>query len=234
MRLSEMTVAITGAGSGIGLALADGFLADGARVLAADLNELGLAALTERGALALRTDVADPTAVDAMIQKAVDWSGRLDVLINNAGIAFRADIDAHAPDQFETLIRVNLLGPYHGMRAAVPLMRRQNFGRIINLLSRQAEAAAKGFAAYAAAKAGLWALSRTAAAENTAYDIKINGLIPGPTRSGMNPNALQDPRVVYPTARMLAALPADGPTGRVFWNLREYRLFDTANEAYRP
>ena len=64
-------------------------------------------------------------------------------------------------------------------------------------------------------------------------DILINGLIPGPTKSGMMPQG-QDPSLVYPTARMLATLPGGGPSGKVFWNEVEYRLFDPQNEAYRP
>jgi len=116
-------------------------------------------------------------------------------------------------------------------------MKQQNFGRIINTLSRHAESAQVGANAYSAAKAGLWALERSAAHEVERYDILINGLIPGHTQSAMTRNAknfedLQKPEAVYPTARMLATLPADGPRGKVFWNLAEYPLFDPANPTY--
>jgi 3alpha(or 20beta)-hydroxysteroid dehydrogenase len=233
IEIAGMTVLVTGAASGIGHALARGFLDDGARVVGVDVNEGGLAPLAERGAVTRIIDVSDPDQVDAMVQAALDETGSLEVLINNAGIGFPRQIVDHKADEFEHLIRVNLFGPFYGMRAAIPVMRAEGFGRIINLVSRHAETGAPAFAAYGSSKAALWALTRHAAFETEGENIRVNGLIPGPTRTGMLPRG-QEPEVVYPTARMLATLPADGPTGKVFWNEREYVLFDPTNEAYRP
>jgi NAD(P)-dependent dehydrogenase (short-subunit alcohol dehydrogenase family) len=233
MELREMTVVVTGAASGIGHALCEGFLGDGARVVAADRSSDGLGDLSARGAFARRIDVSDPEQVEALVDAAVAETGRLDVLINNAGIGFRCELTDHARDQLEEVIRVNLLGPYYGMRYAIPVMRRQCSGRIINLVSRHAESGAAGFSAYGSSKAGLWALTRHAASETADVDILVNGLIPGPTKSGMLPVG-QDPRLVYPTARMLATLPPGGPSGRVFWNEEEYVLCDPKNRTAAP
>lgn len=221
---------MTGAASGIGHALASGFLTDGALVVAVDVQRDGLRALEDRGALALAVDVSDPQAVEALVAQAVEHTSRLDVLVNNAGLGFSAPVSEHAPDQFERLLRVNLFGPFYGMKFALPVMQRQGYGRIINLLSRHAEAGAAGFSAYGSSKAALWAVTRSAARETRDENIRVNGLIPGPTQTGMNPRG-QDPERVYPTARMLATLPADGPTGRAFWDLKEYPLFDPSNRA---
>jgi NAD(P)-dependent dehydrogenase (short-subunit alcohol dehydrogenase family) len=98
------------------------------------------------------------------------------------------------------------------MRHALPIMRAQNYGRIINTVSRNAEVATPTTSAYAAAKAAMWATSRVTAAE-------VQDDLP----------QLQAPEVTYPTARMLASLPAGGPSGQVFWNEKVYPLFDPNN-----
>jgi len=232
MKLHEMTVLVTGAAGGIGQALANGFLDDGATVVAVDRNAEGLAALQNKGAITFKVDVADPAQVQGMVETAVDQTGRLDGLFNNAAIAYRTFLVQHQPDQFEELIRINLFGPVYGMRYAIPVMRNQNFGRIVNLVSRSPEAAAKGMAAYGSSKAALWAATRHIAKEVADVDILINGMIPGITKSGMMPQG-QDPSKVYPTARMLATLPTGGPNGKVFWDQKEYRMFDPGNKAYR-
>ncbi len=111
-------------------------------------------------------------------------------------------------------------------------MRAQGYGRIVNTLSRAAEVAASKGSAYSAAKAALWALTRTAAKETADTDILVNGLIPGPTNTaiwGRDMPHMQGPEVSYPTALMLATLPADGPRGEVFWNEKPYPLMDPAN-----
>jgi NAD(P)-dependent dehydrogenase (short-subunit alcohol dehydrogenase family) len=233
MELHEMTVLVTGGASGIGFALCEGFLDDRARVIAVDRNPKGLMPLAEKGAMTLQIDVSDPLQVEQMVNKAVNETGRLDVLFNNAGLGLRCNLLDHKPDQFEEVIRVNLLGPIYGMRYAIPVMQSQEFGRIINLVSRSPEAAAKGMSAYGSSKAALWAATRHVANEVLDADILINGLIPGITKSGMMPEG-QDPSEVYPTARMLATLPTGGPNGKVFWDEKEYQMFNTENEAYRP
>jgi NAD(P)-dependent dehydrogenase (short-subunit alcohol dehydrogenase family) len=151
---------VTGAASGIGHAISEGFLKDGARVVAVDLNQEGLGELDNRGAITIKVDVSDPSQVEKMVQTAVDNTGRLDVLFNNAGLGLRRDSIDHKPDQFEEVIRVNLLGPIYGMRYAIPVMQSQGYGRIINLVSRVPEFGAQGMSAYGSSKAALWAATR--------------------------------------------------------------------------
>lgn len=220
------TVVITGAASGIGRALALGFLNDGAKVVAADINGEGLKAAADAGAVAIEIDVTQPDEVARMAQMAVEATGRLDVLFNNAGLGANTRIEALEPGVFERFVGVHLFGALYGLQAALPIMRAQGYGRVINTLSRGAEARAPGWAAYGSAKAGLFALTRIAASEVEGVDILINGMIPGPTRSGMMQGAnLQEPEAVYPAALHLATLPAGGPSGQVFWNMKPYALF---------
>lgn len=230
--LSEQTIVITGAASGIGRALAEGFLREGARVVAADIQTKGLDALAALGAISRPTDVRHRSELEALIGQAQQQTGRIDALFNNAGFGARTAIEHLEEGEFERMIEVHLFGTIHGMRFAIPAMRAQGRGRIINTLSRAAEVSGARDSAYSAAKAALWAVTRAAARECSDADILVNGLIPGPTNTGIwgrDMPQMQAPEVVYPTARMLACLPAGGPTGRVFWNEREYPLMDKAN-----
>jgi len=120
------------------------------------------------------------------------------------------------------------------VRAALPVMRAQGYGRIINTLSRGAESKTAGWSSYGSAKAAMFTLTRVASTEaaDGGADILVNGMVPGPTQSGMmKGEGLQTPEAVYPGARWLATLPADGPTGQVFWNMKPYQMFQERTQA---
>jgi len=224
--ISDKTVVVTGAASGIGRALALAFAADGARVVGADINATALQELSGSGITTVVTDVSRDDDVRRLIAKALETTGRIDVLFNNAGLGGSRRIEQIDGDMFERYIQVHLFGAYYGTRAALPVMRAQGYGRIVNTLSRHAGARQPGFSAYASAKAGMLALTRISAAETGDVDILINGMIPGPTRSGMmQGDNLQEPEAVYAGALWLATLPAGGPNGRVFWNKKPINLF---------
>jgi NAD(P)-dependent dehydrogenase (short-subunit alcohol dehydrogenase family) len=151
----------------------------------------------------------------------------LDLLFNNAGLGLRTRIEELPGGAFERSVAVHLFGGLYGLRAGLRQMRAQGYGRIVNVVSRGAEAEAPSWAAYGAAKAGLFALTRVAASECKEGDILVNAMTPSPTRTAMNRGAnLQEPAAVVPSAIWLATLPAGGPTGKVFWNKKEYRLFE--------
>ena len=229
----SQTVVITGAASGIGRAWSEGFHREGNTVIAADINEVGLAELESQGVHTVTTDVTDANAVRNMIDMALDTSGRIDVLFNNAGVGIRTRIEDLSDGEFEHHVAIHLFGVVHGMRFAIPHMRKQGYGRIINTISRAAEFAAPLHSAYAAAKAGIWAASRSAAKEVEDANILINMLIPGPTNTAIwrrDMPSLQKPEVTFPTAKMLATLPDDGPRATVFWDEKPYALFSPDNE----
>jgi NAD(P)-dependent dehydrogenase (short-subunit alcohol dehydrogenase family) len=231
--MKGQTILITGAANGLGRAWTEGFLAEGATVIAADINEEMLAGLAGESCHTVVTDVSRADQVKAMVEFAIAKTGRLDVLFNNAGMGYGHKIESAPDDAFEQHVAVHLFGCVNGMRAAIPHMRQQGFGRIINTISRGAEVNAPGTSGYAAAKAGMFAASRVAAQEVRDTDILVNMLIPGPTNTSIwhrDRPELQSASVTFPTAKMLATLPAGGPTGRVFWNEQEYLLFDPENE----
>lgn len=229
-RLADRVIVITGAASGLGRAWVQGFVADGATVVAADIDAKGLDALRVSAPQRLHgivTDVSDADQVRRMVAFALERCGRIDGLFNNAGIGLNRSLEEAPEGHFERHVAVHLFGCIYGMRAVLPVMRAQGYGRIINTVSRSAANDQPRMGAYAAAKAGMWAASRTQARELAGTDILVNMLIPGPTNTaiwGRDRPELQAPEVSYPTARMLATLPAGGPAGKVFWNEKEYRL----------
>lgn len=230
--LEDQTIVITGAASGLGRAWTTGFLAEGATVLAVDIDGDKLAALSGDRLHTLVVDVAEADQVQSMVDVAIARTGRIDVLFNNAGMGYGHRIESAPDGFFEHHIAVHLFGCVNGMRAAIPHMRERGFGRIINTISRGAEVNTPGTSGYAAAKAGMFAASRVAAQEVRDTDILVNMLIPGPTNTdiwGRDRPELQSPDATWPTARMLATLPSGGPTGRAFWDEREYLLFDPDN-----
>ena len=226
----DQTILITGAASGLGRAWAEGFSADGATIIAADINGDGLVEVP--AAHRLTVDVRNAAQVKQMIADCVKLTSRIDVLFNNAGTGFNKRLENSADGDFEQHVAVHLFAMVNAMRAAIPHMRAQNFGRIVNTISRNAEYDAIGTSAYSAAKAGMWAASRVAAAELKDTNILVNMLIPGPTRTaiwGKDMPQFQEPAVSYPTAKMLASLADDGPSGKVYWNETEYPLFREGN-----
>jgi 3-oxoacyl-[acyl-carrier protein] reductase len=217
-------VIVTGAANGIGRALAAGFHGDGFTVVGVDSDAVRLAALVSACVMTVVTDVADPVQASAAVESAVARLGRVDILVNAAGVILDRRLVEHADGEFEHVVRTNLFGSFYFMRAVIPVMRRERYGRIINLASRSAEGAAPGRSAYGASKAAIVTLTRCAASEVAADGILINALIPGNTRTVMNPTATQEPEAVYPYARELATLSPDGPNGKVFRYGKEYWL----------
>lgn len=229
------TVLVTGAASGLGKAWAEGFHADGAKVIAVDIQQKGLAPLADQGIVTIQTDVSKEDQVRRAVETAVGKTGRIDVLFNNAGHSLRSTLDEMATGAFEHLLAVHLFGVIYGMRHALPHMRRQNYGRIINTISRAAEVCGAGVSAYSAAKAGIWAASRSISREVERHDILINLLMPSPSNTAFWEQAmpqLQPPEATYPTALKLATFDETGPNGKVFLDGEEYDLFNSENHPH--
>ena len=235
--LEGKTILITGAASGLGKAWSEGFIAEGALVIAADIDEEGLARWRSKAPFACPVTSPTKPLWRPQVNTALQRSGRLDVLFNNAGVGMNRPFLSVPKDEFEHHVAVHLHGTVYGMRYALA-MARQGSGRIINTISRAAEFAGAKNAAYAAAKAGV-AATRSIAREFEGRDILINMLIPGPTNTaiwGRDMSHLQQPEVTFPTARMLATLPKGGPHGCVYWDEAPYPIFKSLYEtgAFEP
>ena len=230
--LKDKTILITGAASGLGKAWSKKFSEEGARVFACDINKEGLIELKDLGIDTQVIDVSSASHVQSFVESAITDTGKIDVLFNNAGMGFGYKLDSFPDGAFEHHVSVHLFGTVYGMRYALPLMQRQGYGRIINTISRNAETNVEGTSAYSAAKAAIWSATRVAAKENIDHNILINMIIPGPTNTniwGKDMPHLQSPEDTYPTARLLACLEEGGPTGKVYWDEKEYPMFNQEN-----
>lgn len=218
-------VIITGAASGIGRAMSAGFHGDGFTVVGIDNDAGRLMTVAPVCAQTVVADVGDSPQVREAVETVVARLGRVDVLINGAGVILDRRVAEHAEGEFERVIRTNLFGSFYFTRDTIPVMRRQRYGRIINLASLSAESTNPGHSAYGASKAAIFSLTRCTAKEVAGDGILVNALLPGDTRTALNPTATQEPEAVYPFMKQLATLPTDGPTGKVFRYGREYPLF---------
>jgi NAD(P)-dependent dehydrogenase (short-subunit alcohol dehydrogenase family) len=183
-RLVGRTAVITGGGSGIGLATARRFAAEGARVVVADIDEgSGRAAAEETGGLFVATDVTDPDQVEALFRAAQDTYGSVDIAFNNAGISPPDDdsILTTGLDAWRRVQEVNLTSVYLCCKAALPYMRAQGKGSIINTASFVAVmGAATSQISYTASKGGVLAMTRELGVQFAREGIRVNALCPGP------------------------------------------------------
>lgn len=187
MRFQGKVALVTGGGGGIGKATALRLASEGARVAVADMNLAQAEAVAEEcgnGAFAMQVNVADWQAAEACVKTVVDTAGRLDILINNAGI--NRDVMAHkmTEEQWDAVIDVNLKGTFNMARAALAPMSAQKYGRIVNTASIGVKGN-MGQANYAASKAGVIGLTNTLCLEYARHGITVNCVAPGATETAM-------------------------------------------------
>ncbi len=188
--LDGRTAVITGGAQGIGYAIAERFIAEGARVVLGDLDleatEAAVARLGGTGAAhAVRADVTSAAEVQALVASAVDTFGGLDIMVNNAGITRDATMRKMTEEQFDQVIDVHLKGCWNGTRLAANIMREAKSGAIINISSISGKVGLIGQTNYSAAKAGIVGLTKAAAKEVAHLGVRINAIQPGLIRSAM-------------------------------------------------
>jgi 3-hydroxybutyrate dehydrogenase len=185
--LKGKTAIVTGSTSGIGLGIARALAAAGADVM---LNGFGEAAAIENERAGIAKDfgvraafspanMASPTDVAQMVEACTRELGRVDILVNNAGIQHTAPVEAFPIDRWDAVIAINLSASFHAIRAALPQMRKRNWGRIINIASAHGLVASVEKAAYVAAKHGMLGLTKVVALETARTGITCNAVCPG-------------------------------------------------------
>jgi 3-hydroxybutyrate dehydrogenase len=193
--LADRVAFVTGAASGIGLRVAQVLAAEGAKVVLADLDGRGAeaaAAAMGGGAVGVRCDVTREAELTSALDATVAASGRLDVLVNNAGLQHVAPIESFPTEKFELLVRVMLVAPFVATKHVFPVMKRQRFGRILNLASINGLVGFAGKAAYNSAKHGVIGLTKVAALEGAPHGITVNALCPGYVDTPLVRNQLAD------------------------------------------
>ena len=219
MRLRDRVAIVTGAGGSIGAAVSRRLAAEGANVclaarrgapeLAAEIRALG------RGAIEVRTDVTSKAANQDMVVQAVEAFGKVDILVTVAGVVSMGPAETLAEEEWDRVMAINLKGAFLSCQAVIPQMRRQRYGRIINIGSLLAknggnprpwidrgEQARAGNIAYGSAKAGVHAMSLFLAKELAADNITVNVVAPGPIGTRMTTNLPDTVRMQIPTGRL--------------------------------
>jgi len=213
IRFDGQTALVTGAGSGIGEAIAKGLAASGARVLVQDLHEDAAARVTAEitasggTAQAAGGDVADPATVEALVAEAVAFGGGLTLLVNNAGIGGPlAPVGEYPLDGWRRVMGVNLDGVFYGMRFAIPEMLKAGGGAIVNIASILGSVGFANASAYTAAKHALLGLTKAAALEYSAKGIRVNAIGPAfidtPLLGNLPPGAKEALVGAHPIGRL--------------------------------
>jgi 3-oxoacyl-[acyl-carrier protein] reductase len=181
LELEDRVVLVTGSTRGIGRGIAERFAREGARVVvngrsAEDVEQV--AKEIGAGAIGVAADIGDSAEASRLVEATSDAFGRIDILVNNAGVALDNFVTRVTDERWEAVLATNLSGPLYLIRGAVPIMREQGGGTILNLLSWSGLRGNVGQGAYAASKAGLHGLTLSLAKELGKFGIRVNGISP--------------------------------------------------------
>jgi len=198
MTKQQRVVIITGAARGIGFSIAEAFAQNGDQPIIADLSyeetQKAAVILDEKyrcSAEAYTVDVADAQSVEMLINRVTDKFGRVDVVVNNAGLQHVDPIEHFPVDKWDQLIGVMLKGPFLMTKYVIPHMKKQQYGRIINIASVHGKLASPYKSAYVSAKHGVVGLTRTAALELADHNITVNAVLPGVVHTKLIDDQLQ-------------------------------------------
>ena len=214
MELKDLVAVVTGAGQGIGKAIAEKTFREGALVVLWDIDLSTAKSVavsldsSGRKAMAIKVDITNETEVTNAVSEVVSQFNRIDILVNNAGISRHKPIEEMTLEIFESVIKVNLTGTFLCCRAVTPIMKKQGRGKIINIASLGGRTGRPGVGVnYAASKAGVIGLTQTLARELGPYGIYVNAIAPGPI---LTEQTRQYPPEVFATWNVGRAIQKDG------------------------
>ena len=220
------TVLITGGSSGVGRSLVD-HLSEEFQVVtcARRLEQMEEQFGDVENVHPYHLDLARTDEITDQIMTMNERHGPILHVINNAAVNFAGSIEDFDPKDVNTSVRVNVVAPLLVMRALIPAMKQQNFGRVINVTSGAPLDCPTGVIPYSLSKAALNIATVTVAKELSKYDIKVNLMSPGPTKSEMAPDGPLSPTACHPTVDYLLSIDEGGPSGEFFWLGNQVPLF---------
>ncbi|MCK9577950.1 SDR family oxidoreductase [bacterium] len=203
MRLNGKVAIVTGASSGLGKAIAEMFVKEGAKVIFSDINPYD--GILDKNAIFKKADTSKDKDVRKLVDLAVSKFGRLDIMVNNAGIGLTGEISNMSDDVWNKVIAVNLNGVFYGVRSAAAYMKENKIkGSIINMASILGQVGFRGAGAYCSTKGAVNQLTKTASLELAPYGIRVNSIAPGFIETGMTKGIKKDKKA---NAAIIGATP---------------------------
>ncbi len=218
MEMEGLVAIVTGSGKGLGKAIAEAFFREGARVALWDVDLASVKQMRDRldpsgkQAIAVQVDITIEAEVDRAVSETVERFGRLDVLVNNAGISRHRKIEELTVEMFESVMKVNVTGTFICCRAVAPIMKQQKRGKIVNISSLGGRTGRPGVAVnYAASKAAVIGLTQTLARELGPSGIRVNAIAPGPILTEQTKQYVPEPFASWNVGRAILkdGLPED-------------------------
>lgn len=217
-RLDSKVVIVTGAASGIGLGIAQLFVSEGASVVFSDIDKKGKyaadAAATpsknsgKDNTLFIECDISNRESVSKLVERTVEAFDKIDILINNAGILCQKPLSQTSDEEWDSVINVNLKGPFLLIREVLPIFEKQGKGKIVNIASIAGIIAYENLSAYSASKGGIIAMTRALALEFASKKVNVNCICPGAIKTGMT-------KVIEENETLLNQIQMSIPAGRM-------------------
>ncbi|MDB4846717.1 SDR family oxidoreductase [Pelagibacteraceae bacterium] len=222
-KFQNKVVVITGASSGLGLNIAKEFIKENAKVslCARRIDKLKKNYQNKKNVFFQKVDVSNEKNIQKFLTNTVKKFGKIDVLINNAGIAKSSKIENIKYNDLKKTYEVNVFAPVIFLRESLKIMKKKNYGRIINISSGGSVNCAESFFLYSSSKSALNTLAKTFAKEIKKFNIKINTMSPGPCKTAMFPNNKLSTSLSIPTVKYLSSIPSNGPSGKFFWFMKK-------------
>ena len=225
-KFNNRVIVITGASSGLGLNIAKEFIKENAKisVCARRIEKLKKNFKNKKNVFFQKVDISNQKSVKKFLNRTLKKFGKIDILINNAGVAYNSKIEDINLKKLKNSFDVNLFGPVFFLKETLKIMKKNNYGRIINVSSGGAVNCAETFFSYSSSKAALNTLTKTLSKELENYNIKINTMSPGPCKTEMFPKNKLSTKLSLPTVKYLSSLPKNGPSGEFYWFMKKINI----------
>ena len=229
INLHNKIIVVTGASSGLGFQIAKSLSKYDSKVIVCSRNTKKIRSkfLSKKNVILKKVNIQKPNEIKKFIKLIIKKYKKIDILINNAGITKSLEIEKIDYKIINNIFKTNLFAPFLFLKYSIPVMKKNNFGRIVNISSGGSINCAPGYSLYSASKAGLNTLAKSAFNELNKFNIKINTLSPGPIKTSMFPKNKLSPKLCIPTLKYLCTLKNNGPSGKFFWFMKEVKIIPT-------